>query len=323
MSIRHSRAQNDSSETPEKPRRWPQFGLHTLLLLTLVAALPLSWIAKRRHHTLRENAAIGEIRQMGGKLSFYGREDLLGWKPPLWLHKFTGGGPRTATLWFPEPSKFTDSDVELLLQLDPLPAVCLHNTEIADRGLSILAKHRGIERLDLRGTAVTNTGVTHVAAMSQLTSLDLRDTEVTSSGLDSIGRMPNLKVLELSGHQITDQAVERLSRLELTWIGLRRTKVTDKTLALLAKMPLRHVYLEETCMSDVGMSELGRVRTLEILDVSGTQITDTGLSAFANHPRLSALDVTNACTRSLGSENVSAISLEGPPQVVSLGVVKW
>ena len=111
-----------------------------------------------------------------GVLSSYGREDLLGWKSPYWLLKLTGSGPRTATLWFPEPSTFTDNDVELLLRLDPLPAVSLHNTGITDRGLETLARHPGIQRLDLKGTAVTDAGLQHMAAMSQLTSLDLRDT---------------------------------------------------------------------------------------------------------------------------------------------------
>ena len=214
-----SPTQGDSAETQQKSGRRPQFSLRVLLLLLLLAALPLSWIAARRRHAVREDTAIEDIREIGGVLSFYGREDLLGWKSPLWLLELTGSGPRAATLWFPEPSSFNDNDVELLLRLDPLPAVSLHNTRITDRGLETLARHPGIQRLDLKGTAVTNVGLQQMAAMSQLTSLDLRDTQVTHSGLECVGRMPNLRVLELSGHLITDRAIEKLSRLQLTWIG--------------------------------------------------------------------------------------------------------
>lgn len=152
MNMDSSHTQDDSTETQQKTRRWPQFSLRTLLLLLLLVRLPLSWIATRRLRAVREDTAIKNIREMGGVLSFYGREDLLGWKSSLWLLKLTGSGPRTATIWFPEPSTFTDNDVELLLRLDPLPAVSLHNTRITDRGLESLARHPGIQRLDLKGT---------------------------------------------------------------------------------------------------------------------------------------------------------------------------
>ena len=140
MSMDSSQTQGDSAETQQNSGRRPQFSLRVLLLLPLLAALPLSWIATRRLRAVREDTAIEDIRDMGGVLSSYGREDLLGWKSPLWLLKLTGSGPRTATLWFPETSTFTDNDVELLLRLDPLPAVSLHNTGITDRGLETLAR---------------------------------------------------------------------------------------------------------------------------------------------------------------------------------------
>ena len=125
MSIDSSQRRGQSPEAPRKPRRWPQFSLRSLFVVTLLAALPLSWIATRRLGAVRESAAIRDIREMAGQFGFYGREDLFGWKAPVWLHKLTGGGPRTAHLWFQQPSIFADADVELLLRLDPLPAASL------------------------------------------------------------------------------------------------------------------------------------------------------------------------------------------------------
>lgn len=296
----------NSPESQQRPRRRRQFRLRTLLLLILIVAIPLSWIAARRRHAARENEAIAAIRGMGGAFGFYGREEILGWKMPLWLLDLTGSGPRTAKLWFREPSEFSDADVELLLWLDPLPALSLRNTHVTDRGLPTLARHRGIQRLDLKGAAISDAGLQHVAAMSQLTSLDLRDTKVTHSGLMFVGAMPNLKVLELSGPLINDQAVENLEGLQLAWIGLRRTNITDKSLALLAEMPLRHGFFEGSHISDKGMKELAKIRSLAVLDVSGTRITDSALAAFSDHARLTALDVDDT---SIGDRGLQYIAI--------------
>jgi Leucine-rich repeat (LRR) protein len=299
----------------QKPRRRFQFSLRVLLLLMLVAALPLSWIATRRVHTTRERAAIDDIRRLGGQFAFFGRKEWFGWKPPRWLYQMTGGGPRTAVLWFPEPSEFSDAHADLLLRLDPLPQVSLHNTRITDRALNAVAGHDGIERLDLKRTAVTDTGVRHVAGMSRLTSLDLRGTKVTHSGLELVGRMPELKVLELGGHLINDRAIEHLKGLQLVWVGARETAITDESLELLATMPLRHAYFEDSPITDVGMAALARVRSLNILDVSGTRITDAGLAAFEGHGRLSALDAGDT---SIGDEGIRHIS--GVPGLMALRI---
>lgn len=296
---------SERTASQQKPRRRLQFSLRTLLLLMLVAALPLSWIAARRIHTTQEHAAIEDIRRLGGQFGFFGQKEWFGWKPPRWIHEMTGGGPRTGVLWFPEPSEFGDAHADLLLQLDPLPQVSLQNTRITDRALTTLAAHGGIERLDLSGTAVTDAGIQRVAGMSRLTSLDLRDTQVTHSGLELVGRMPNLKVLELGGPLIDDRAIEHLRKLQLAWIGARRTNVTDKALDLLAEMPLRHAYFEDSPITDAGMAALAKVRSLSILDVSGTRITDAGLAAFEGHGRLSAIDAGDT---SIGDEGIRHIS---------------
>jgi len=295
---------DDSPETRQKPRRWRRFRLRTLFLLILLAALPLSWIAARHRQAARERAAIEAIREVGGTFGFYGRRELFGWKAPVWAHELAGSGPRVADLWFREPSEFSDADAELLVRLDPLPALSLHNTQVTDRGLETLSQHRGIQRLDLKGTPVSDEGLRYVAAMSQLTSLDLRETKVTCTGIELIGEMPNLQVLELGGPLINDEAIEKLAELKLVWIGLRKTDITDKSLAHLTKMPLRHGYFDDSRISDTGMKELARIRTLKVLDVSGTRITDVALAAFSNHPRLTALDVDDT---SIGDKGLQAV----------------
>lgn len=295
-------------ETRKRPRRWHQFGLRALLLLVVLTALPLSWIATRRYYAARENTIIESIRRKGGQFSFYGREGILGWKMPYWLGKLTGEGPRTAQLWFPDPSDFDDDDVELLLCLDPLEALSLHNTKCSDRGMATLARHRGIKRLEFSGTIVGDAGLQQVAAMPQLTSLALCDTKITSAGVRSLGGLRNLRVLELGGPQTTDQTVANLAGLQLTWIGLHKAAVTDRSVAPLTQMPLQQAFLDGTAISDAGFRDLGTIRSLVILDVSGTRITDAGLAAIANHPRLRALDLDDTAISDQGLQHLAALA---------------
>jgi hypothetical protein len=62
--------QNDLSKPKPKRRRWLQFSLRTLLVLTLLFALFMGWVASKLNTLRRQQRAAEAIMALGGSVQY-------------------------------------------------------------------------------------------------------------------------------------------------------------------------------------------------------------------------------------------------------------
>jgi hypothetical protein len=81
---------------------------------------------------------------------------------------------------------------------------------------------------------------------------------------------------------VTDEELATLSELNLEWLDLSGSQVTNEGLMTLAKLKgLRRLGLADTSVSDKELEALADLRQLEWLSLSGTRVTDRGLETLA------------------------------------------
>jgi len=212
-------------------RRWFQFSLAWLLLLTLVCGVVLGlWVAPAE----RQRRAAEYVEGLGGGVR-YASEDEDGNRAPEWLRRSVG-----------------DDYFRSVEEID------LRDTQVSDAGLAHLENLTALERLYLSGTQVSDAGLAHLESLTALKELNLGGTQVSDAGLAHLENLTALKVLFLYGTQVSDAGLAHLERLTgLEWLNLGSTQVSDAGLAHLERLTaLEGLLLSGTQVSDAGVAEL-------------------------------------------------------------------
>ena len=203
--------------TTQPRHRWFSFSLRSLLVLVVVLAVPLGWVAKERRQSDWELSFIAELR----KDSFRGAtiqgpyatwEMWMTEEPwPWWNHRVTQLlGKRILLADHPHPG-FTDlkkldglTNLQMLelsgsrvtdltpLHMHPkLKVLFLDDTEIAD--LSPLAKLKNLKYVDLRGTPVTD--LSPLLQLNHLEGIVVAETDISAEQLSAFKTaLPNCTV---------------------------------------------------------------------------------------------------------------------------------
>lgn len=211
---------------PAKPeRRWYQFSLATLLMVTVVLASTVGWIGSRilqaSRNRARENvvvveevAAVREIEKLGGRVSYSSKPR----RPETWLEDLfndPGDADDPVYIWVVTDVNFwltnvTDAGLIHLKELRSLRVLGLSDTRISDTGVQHLAGLTSMGSLDLSGTNISDAGLKHLRGMTELYLLDLMDTNITDAGLEHLAVLSNLNLLDLMGTQVTDEGMKKL-----------------------------------------------------------------------------------------------------------------
>jgi internalin A len=136
-------------------------------------------------------------------------------------------------------------------------SVLILGDSLCSQGLTQIADHRGLTRLEIGGDGVTDAELIHVAGIKGLQQLSLHKSRVTGPGLASLEGQSSLTFLDLQDSAgVGDDGAEYLKKLSsIQTLGLGGTKVTDAGLAHLN-----------------GLKRLGRL-------VVGRGVTDAGITA--------------------------------------------
>lgn len=90
----------------------------------------------------------------------------------------------------------------------------------------------------------------------------------------------------------TDENLKDLTPIleQIVALDLAKTKVSDASCALIAKMPnLRELHLENTAVTDAGVAQIKGLSKLEYLNLYGTKVTDKTLDDLGGSASLKAL----------------------------------
>ena len=266
-----------------------RYGLRTLLLSTICAAIVAAVICEKVSIAYRERRAISKLRTLEA-LIVYGEANQTPHNPITFgqgnaerlenrLTPDSGVARQVYFLSFlsrysntiyigvddlavlqslPEldtlvlsGTNVTDSHLRHIVDLPNLRDLRLCRTQVSDSGVGLLRKTQRLTRLSLSGTAITDDGLKHLKSLRRLRELDLSNTGVTDLGMQYVSCALELQVLNLSGTNITDSGVAQLRRLkELRHLDVSYTKLTERAVTYLREFDQLH----ELMMSGVSVN---------------------------------------------------------------------
>jgi internalin A len=223
--------------------------------------------------------------------------------------------------------------IERLQKLDQLEDLNLYAAEfITDAATSYLRANKRLRRLNLRGTDVTDTSLEYLSALTGLKSLDISQTQISDVGLDHLASLAELEELNIGGIKISGVGLNVLKLLPklktLSFNGIQRRNagmcwapvVTDielDTISLLSGLEELDLSWgvglgnsdpaaksrfngESDChvvggirITDLGLAKLTKLKKLQRLDVSGSEITPAGLKQLEGLNQLRSLSLWN------------------------------
>ncbi len=132
------------SETQKPRRRWFQYSLRSLFLVTFLASLGMSWFAVRMKRAREQNAAVEEIKRLGGAVLYDYQAKMAGPPEPAWLRNLLGEDFFATVV---EAHVFVDTASAHLKGLRQLQTLELVN--VTDAGLENLKGLRQLQYLQI------------------------------------------------------------------------------------------------------------------------------------------------------------------------------
>lgn len=186
--------------------------------------------------------------------------------------------------------ELAESDVtsEMLVTLGGMKSLRylgLDSTAIAPESLIHFKPFPSLEEICLRGkaTQVSDNGVT--AVLKACPNLKVFNVNASRMGPAGFARLTDFKMLRAlrltDAMSLPDSSVLALSRSgEVDFLDLSRSAITDSQIALLIPMKrqLGELYLYGTRITDASIPALKEMKALRRIDVSGTDISKTGVS---------------------------------------------
>ncbi len=337
--------QRDARPRPPK-RRWVQFSLRGLLLLTLLSALGLGWIASGLRSAWREERAIAAIEEIAKVSINYSYEENLGE-----LHDSAAPQPSDYPWWrgvlgnayFDEPVKlcvptvvFTEENAHWvgdLLTLRELRVVG-PSRNMDPGGLAVVGQLAELQTIDCDRLDLTDADIATWGNLTKLRAVWLGSGEFTATGMSgltknlvrleelhcsgsrfgvhafgNLGQLPSLRKLNLQNCRFTDQDFSSLAASPLVELDLSGTNIADDGLRHIGRITtLKRLKLNDTPITDAGLAHLESLQSLEELDLSFTQLNGAGLSSIGKLQNLLALDLSNTNFQSLSGWESNSLS---------------
>ena len=236
-----------STSTPssgKRRRRWFQFSLRSMLVVTLLFSV---WLGILAHRARQQREAVWVVLNAGGMVWYddgeYESES----------RTINPKGSASGLDWLR-----TAIGEEYFREVR---AVSLRDNSITDENLRNLMNFTNLEYLDLSNTRVTSADLIHLAGLTKLRNLSLEDTQVGDAGLQHLEQLEDLRELSLNGTQVTDAGLENIGDLtNLMFLRLNHTQVTDASAPHLKRLTkLRLLEIRDTKLTAEG------IRALELL----------------------------------------------------------
>jgi hypothetical protein len=256
-------------------RRWFQFSLRSLFLLTLLVALGLGGFMTEFRRARSQTEAVEAIIASGGTVGYryvFGGSD----------SRSRFGQSRFETQRRPLASLFGEGFLAYVVVADFVPADDLMDhgaCRTVDADLVPLERLPYVESLNLyHAIQVTDAGLKHLEHSTRMRVLNLELTSMTDTGLKSLGAMSQLEELSLTYPRMPGRGLELLRQFG----GLRKMIlgpwIADADLRQLKYLTgLRQLSLTGMGITDAGLEQLKGLTQLKQLDITGTRVTPAGV----------------------------------------------
>lgn len=217
-----------------------------------------------------------------------------------------------------------DPTVRRLAALPLLREVDLAETRLTAAGARALAARVTLQRVDVAATRVDDRAAAALLALPDLLVLRLDDTAITDRALAAPPPKPVpaaaltppepgrliLAELYLARTKVGDAGLAILDRADLTALGIRKTRITDATVARITRQTsLRTLDVGETQLSADALTALAPLRALERLYLDGTRSGDPTFAALAG-ARLRVLHAGGTMLSDASLDVLAAMPLE-------------
>ncbi|XZE52924.1 protein kinase domain-containing protein [Planctomycetaceae bacterium SH139] len=195
-----------------------------------------------------------------------------------------------------QKGRFDDETLQTLNQqgmLNELEQLASFSNTLTSDGLKCLVGNRSISRLHLGAKVPEPVLISLLSSLPNLREVDLRNPQLTDVGMEAIARLP-LQYLKIPKAQISDVGLKRLQNMtSLTSLDVNGTNVTeDGLMQVLPKLKnLRTVSLDDLPVTDRTMDVVAKLPLSGTLSLKNTMITDAGLSRFRDM-KVSSLDLS-------------------------------
>lgn len=288
--------------------------------------------------------------------------------------------PKPPRILIGPTNQFSEEDIQRLQQITELEELTLADLSLVRPvALQHLAGLRKLKRLNLSATNISGEGIGNLGAIASLEELNLARCEnIGDAEMKILAKIRSLKSLTLDSssrtpHEdpswnhaisvfhsappaakaryladqvkrfrkgVSSEGFSHLAELDLTYLSLQRTRVTDSAMEPISNMKnLRELNLNYTAVSDQALREISKLSSLSRLSLNYTLVSDEGMQALSQLPNLESLDLVgvavsdkgirqlgkmpnlkklNVCNTHITDEGLSALA--GLPKLVDLDI---
>jgi hypothetical protein len=240
-------------------RRWFQFSLKTLLVVTTVAGFGLGYIAYERRLAHRQREIKADLAKQ--------KINVLGFTSPRpdWLKGILGddtaGRARSVVIRDGLAPRSPAALAQVASNLQELPSavsLIVEDPRFDDESLGHFREVTHLQYVWLNKTQVTDDGVQHLRKLKSLKQLNIMATRLSNAGLAELARHQDLETLGLGGTSVTDAGLHELKSLKkLQFLSLMNTRIGDDGLKELQSFPaLVEIDLRSTLVTEAGVQAL-------------------------------------------------------------------
>jgi internalin A len=153
--------------------------------------------------------------------------------------------------------------------------------------MAVLARFKGLRRLELRNTDITDKGLAKLAPLTELEYLIVSHTKVDGTALANLTTLKQLKRLDISSVDLVPASLVALKQFDkLRDLSLSQCHLRNPDLRPVGLCPsISSLDIsDDPLISDKGMIELKPLKKLTFLNISGTVITSKGLQSLKGLP---------------------------------------
>ena len=204
------------------------------------------------------------------------------------------------------PVEATNAQLLALDNLSRLESLTLADTQVDDRGMSVISQCRALRQLRLNGTPITDAGLAHITDLDHLEELNISFTRITADGLHHLASLMRLRQLSFNGTSISLSDVSRL------FVQRQGRPLTDALLAMgLATASddgnVIAVNVAGSSFGDEQLEQLEPSEKLRELHLAATQVTDAGMESIVRFTQLERLFLARCEVGDVAMQHVSRL----------------
>lgn len=263
---------------------WFRFRLRTLLLVFTAVSI---WLGFHVQSTRLQRQSAAAIAEYGGWLRY-------DFQFPAGDYSHKGFDPKARSRvpnWLLERLgvDFFHDVVQVSLNYSEDSGKREENKNPSDEALQYLRGFPNLRVLLLSDTQASDSSMRHLTGLSRLEYLFMWDaTAVTDAGVAHLRELKRLRYIHLSSSQITDKSLAVFAKLpDVKGLSLQFNHFTDDGLERVARLEeLESLWVcgkvdRENKITDVGLKRIVTLKHLTTLGIQHTEVTSQGVDEFS------------------------------------------